>query len=41
MSQFIGSVHLKGTSLRTKLERLGSISNPQDAGAFLRMRLGR
>lgn len=28
------------TLLRAKLERRGSISNPQDAGDFLRMRLG-
>lgn len=28
------------TLLRAKLERQGSISNPQDAGDFLRMRLG-
>ncbi|MFC3651962.1 RadC family protein [Dyella humi] len=28
------------TLLRAKLERQGSISNPEDAGAFLRMRLG-
>lgn len=28
------------TLMRAKLERQGSISNPQDAGDFLRMRLG-
>lgn len=28
------------TLLRAKLERQGRISNPEDAGAFLRMRLG-